>query len=184
MPSALCCGATEDRLQDRRLDLEVAEAVEVVAHLAHDPTAHREAGAHVGVREQVHVAHPVALLGVGQAVPLLRGRPQRLAREHDLGRPKGGFALLRGAEFAGHADQVVALDLLAVRPELRRQSVALEADLQRAAAVGQMREAQLAEVAHDAQAPGDGGDLAGACCEIRQQFGHRLAARNSRWEGV
>src|SRR5262249_9492631 len=139
--------------------------------------------AHVGVREQVDVAHPVARLDVLQAVPLLRRMAQRLARERDLVRPDRHLAELGLAELARDDDPVVGLDQLASFPELG-QAVPLEADLDAAAAVEKVREAQLAEVAHLLEAAGDGGLLSLAPVELGQNARDRLGSRNPWREGI
>ena len=56
------------RLEDRRLDLEKALAVEVRAHLGDDARPRRGEAPRVLVHQQVEVAPPVPLLDVGHAV--------------------------------------------------------------------------------------------------------------------
>ena len=73
--------AAVERLQDRRLDLDEADAVEVGAARGDHARAPQRVLAHVGVDHQVDVALAVARLDVGQAVVqigqrVLAGREQ------------------------------------------------------------------------------------------------------------
>jgi hypothetical protein len=65
--------AAVQRLQHRRLDLEVAEPVEERAHGRDHPRARDERAPHLGVHREVGVALPVALLGVAE--PRVPHRP-------------------------------------------------------------------------------------------------------------
>ena len=77
-------GPAGDRLHHRGLDLDVAALVEEAAHRGDHRAAHHEDAAHLGVREQVEVALAVAGLDVGEPVPLLRRRQQRLREQREL----------------------------------------------------------------------------------------------------
>ena len=70
-------GAAVERLQDGRLDLDEAAIVEEVADGADDVRALDEDLRDLVVDDEVEVAAAVARLDVGEAVELLRQRPQR-----------------------------------------------------------------------------------------------------------
>jgi hypothetical protein len=70
--------AAVHRLQDRRLDLDEAVAVQHVAHGPHDGGAVVHHPAAVGVDDEVDVALPDPQLGVGEAVVLVRQRRSAL----------------------------------------------------------------------------------------------------------
>ncbi|EQD52667.1 hypothetical protein B1A_12618, partial [mine drainage metagenome] len=67
-----------NRLHHRGLHLDEIERVEKLAQIAHDARACPEHVAAGLVDDQIHVPLPVARLHVGQAVPFVRQRPQRL----------------------------------------------------------------------------------------------------------
>src|SRR4030095_8189055 len=74
--------AAGDRVEDRRLDLEEALAVEDPADRLDDRRARLKALPRAFVRPEVDIAAAKTNLGVLQPVPLLRRRRERL-REHD-----------------------------------------------------------------------------------------------------
>ena len=78
--------AAGNRLHHRRLDLHEAAVVEELADLADDLAALEEDFLHLRVGHQIEVALAVADLGVGQPVPLLRRRTQRLGQDDEGGR--------------------------------------------------------------------------------------------------
>jgi hypothetical protein len=74
-------GAAVAGLEDRRLDLEEALAVEVAAGGRDDLRAQEGVGARLLVHEEVEVALPVAGLDVGDAVEGVRERPLDLPEQ-------------------------------------------------------------------------------------------------------
>ena len=79
-------GAAGDRLHHRRLDLEEAARVEERADARARAPRAPEDPPRLRVGDEVDVALAVAQLDVGQAVPLLRQRPQRLGEERQIAR--------------------------------------------------------------------------------------------------
>ena len=140
-------GAACDRLQDRRLDLEVAARIHEAADARHDARAHREDLRGLGVRVHVDIAAPVAELGVGQSVPLRRRRRKRLRAERHRRRPHAHLALVRAADRTfGHED-VAVVDMLRELERLRRHRRLRHAHLEVAGRVAQEEEHELAHVA-------------------------------------
>ena len=72
------------RLEDRRLDLDEALAVQIAANRRDDPRPQHEVAPHLLVHQQVEVALAVALLDVGQAVEGVRERRAVARQEHEL----------------------------------------------------------------------------------------------------
>ncbi len=138
--------AARNHLQHRRLDFHEVERVEEAAQVLHDARARAEHLAALVADDQVDVALAVALLDIGQAVPLVRQRPQRLDQQPqllDLDRELAGARLEQRAFGADDVADVPALELvvgLAERGLLQEQ-------LDRAAAIGNPGERRLA---HDA----------------------------------
>src|SRR5258707_15526062 len=112
-------------MERRRLDLEVAFALEVAPDDGEDLRALDEDLQDAVARPEVHIAAPVTQLLVDEAVPLLRRRRDGLREELDLGRPDGGLALLRVPELARDAEEIARVEHLALRPP-RAELVALE----------------------------------------------------------
>ena len=73
--------AAVQRLQDGRLDLDEALAVEVAAHRGDDPRAVDEQPARVLAGDQVELAPAVARLDVAETVVLVGRRAQRLGED-------------------------------------------------------------------------------------------------------
>jgi hypothetical protein len=82
MSSVLWCvvnGRAVLRLEHRRLDLEERAIAQKLPQRVEDRAPRHERLTHVGVGEQVDVALTISGLDIGQAVPFLGRRPQRLA---------------------------------------------------------------------------------------------------------
>jgi len=68
----LGCGTAGDGLQHRGFDFKEVTRHQEAADVGDDLRTHAEGLAHIFVDDQVNVALAVALLGVGQAVVLIR----------------------------------------------------------------------------------------------------------------
>ena len=99
------------RLQDRRLDLEEALAVEVGAHGGDDLRPRGRQLARLVVHQQVEVALPVARLAVGDAVEGVGQRLADLRQQLDLARDQRRLAAARAPRPAGGADDVAEREL-------------------------------------------------------------------------
>ncbi len=80
--------AAVERLEHRRLDLDEPRVVEEPPHRGDDPRAGDEQLAGLVAGDQVELAVAEAGLDVGQAVVLLRRRPQRLGQQRPAGDPQ------------------------------------------------------------------------------------------------
>ena len=123
-----------------------------------DLAALLEAVQDLGIGPEVHVALAVALIDVRQAVELLRRLEEALAQERQAAffDPDGDLAGLGLAQLAGGADDVAEVEQLGQRPLVGQQALA-QAHLDRAGAVAQGDEDQLADVPQQndsARAPG------------------------------
>ena len=98
--------AAGERLHHRRLDLEVAAAVEEPPEEADDRRPALEDLAGLGVHGQVEVALAVALLDVLEAVPLLRKRPEAFREKRQGTRLDRKLAGARPEELALDAQPV------------------------------------------------------------------------------
>ena len=76
--------AARYRLHHRRLDLEEVEGIERIPEVGDDARARAEHLARGLVHDEVDVALAIARLGVGQAMPLVGQRPQRLGQQPHL----------------------------------------------------------------------------------------------------
>ena len=104
-----------DRVQDRRLDLEVAAVLEEAAGERDQPAAQPEGGPGLLGDPQVDVALAVAGVGVGEAVPLVGELAPGLGQQHplldadrQLAGP-GGHHLPRDAHPVTQRERAVAL---------------------------------------------------------------------------
>ena len=153
-------GAAGDVMHHRRLHFEEAARVEPAAHRSDHLRAHHEDLARIRVHDQVDVALAVALLDVGQAVPLVRERAQRLgqqAQRVDLHRQFAGTGAGQpalGGDDVAHVPALEGVIGLA-------QGIGLEEQLEAAADVLDLCERRLAHHALGQQAPGDGDAAAG-----------------------
>jgi hypothetical protein len=106
--------AAGDVVHHRRLDFEKTARVEEVPDGAHDLGAAHEGLAHFRVDDQVDIALAVAGFLVGQAVPFLRQRPERLGQQRSFA---GMHAELAGAgahQAAGDADDIADIPVLEI----------------------------------------------------------------------
>jgi hypothetical protein len=139
-------GAARDHLHHRRLDFHEVERLEEIAQVLDDARALAEHLAALVAHDQVHVALAIALLDVGEAVPLVGQRPQRFHQQPHafrLHRELTGPGLEQRAFGAEDVADVPALEFVVRRAERG----GLQEHLDVAAAVAQLGEARLA---HDA----------------------------------
>ena len=140
-------GAAVERLEGRRLHLEVAVPVQLTPERRDDPGAGDEHLPDLVVTEQVGVAAPVAGLDVGQAVPLLRRSVERLAQHPDRRDAEGHLAGPGPEQLAGRLDEVAEV----VEPEdvlerLVAEVVLAQVELQAPGAVLDRHEQALAHL--------------------------------------
>ena len=138
-----CHGTARYDLHHRRLDFHEVQCVEEAPQVLDDPRSRAEHRPALLVYDQVHVALPVALLDVGQPVPLVRQRTQRLDQQSqpfDAHRQLSGPGLEQHALGAQHVADVPALESLVDLAE----RIALQEELDLAAAILELREARLA----------------------------------------
>ena len=149
-------GAAGVDVHDRRLDLGVATVTERAAEAGDDLVADVEGAAGLGVDDEVDVALAVPRVRVGQPVPLVGQRAQRLGQQRqvvDLDRQLPGPGRHHGA---GDADPVAAVERLdGGEPVVADDGLGHE-QLDLGATLGDGREDQLAGVALEHDAPGDG----------------------------
>ena len=162
--------AAVERLERRRLDLDVAAFVEEPADLGDQPRPLPEDLAHLGVHHEVDVALAVAEFLVGDlverlAVRLLRERdwPEALRERDEFVSLDRHLAHLRAEHRAAHTDDVADVEQLfddgvVVPLGLARllQVVALEVELDLARAVDEVHEHHFAFAPDRAEPAGDG----------------------------
>ena len=136
-------GPAGDRLHGRRLDLDVPAIAEHLAEGRDDLRASQQGGHRVGVAEQVDVALAVALLEVGQAVPLLGGGQQALGQHRQPVGEDGQLAGLRPPERAIDPDQVPEVELAGEAPADLAHLVLAHEDLDAAGPVAEFEEIDL-----------------------------------------
>lgn len=144
-------------LEDRRIDLEEALAVEELAHHARDPRPEQEALARILVHDEVEVTPAIARLHIAQAVPFFGQRPERLAEKRVVGHVDGQLSGLRADEFAAHADEVADIEVLDEPLVLFLADFLFgERNLDFAADVLYVREGQFAYDAYEEESAGGG----------------------------
>ncbi len=143
--------AAGNGLQHRRFDFEEVTLGEELADMRDDLGAHAERFAHLLVDHQVDVALAVALLGVGQAVELVRQRAQRLGQQAHAVHVDVQVALAGARQCALGGNDVAQVEVLDRLDLLGRQGLAIDVDLDAPAHVLQHHERPAVE--HDA--PGD-----------------------------
>ena len=152
--------AAVPRLQDRRLHLDEAPAVERAADRRDDARADERDLARVLVHQQVEVALPIALLDVGETVERV-GKRRVDAREHlervDLERRLASSRLRRRAD---DADDVAEMHVDLARALDRAEQ------LDPPAAVDEVEEDELAHVAARHHAAGEAALRVGGCAVV------------------
>ena len=176
-----------NRVQTRCLYFHKALAVTEVADFANDLRAILKGAAHFRIDNQIHVTAAIANIGVLQTVPLFRQRAQGLRQQLELVHANGNFALLGAEYFALDADDIANVILLKLLVLLGTQQIALDAQLDAAIPVGDVREGQLAHdaLAHHAACQTDDfafhllevlGDVRGIVGAVKPNFRKRILA--------
>ena len=135
------------RVQHGGVHLQVAPAVQELAHGGDDGAALAEGVAHLGVHNAVHIPLAVAQVGIHQAVELLRQHLEGLAQQGHGPDVDGDFPRLGAEGHAGDAQNVADVVLLEGGVLVHAQVVPGDVDLDVALPVQQMGEGSLA---HDA----------------------------------
>jgi hypothetical protein len=148
-------GAAGEPLQDRRLQLDVAAFVHVLADRGEDLRPQGEDLARALVRHQVELALPVAGLDVGDAVEEVGRVAQRLGEQHALADAERKLAPLGHVEVALHTDHVADVEILDALVGLLAEVVEAGVGLDRAGEVADVEEGRLAVDALAGHAAGD-----------------------------
>ena len=148
-----------DGLHRRRLDLDKAPLRHHLAKRRDDLRPAQERLERLRVGEQVDITPPIALLEVGQPVPLFRRRQQALGQEGELRGEDGQLAGLGVSERAVHADQVAQVQQLGEVPGLVADLLLADEDLDALGPVAELEEDDLPLPApeHDPAGHADGG---------------------------
>ena len=148
--------AAVDGLQDGRLHLQVAARVHLLADRADDVAAQPGHPAGFRVDDQVHVALAHPRLDVGEALVLVRQRPEAFRSDHEPVGEHRELAAARGDHLARHPDVVAEIDVpLPGRQRLVADLGQRDHDLNVTGAVADGGEAQLAADARQHHAAGD-----------------------------
>src|SRR5690349_19904714 len=105
-------GAARKRLHHGSLNFDVALGIEEIADGPHQLAPALEHLPYFGVGDQVHVALTVTNLNVGQTVPFLRQRQQRLSKELQALRMDRKLASFGPEQVSFHANQVAEIKQL------------------------------------------------------------------------
>jgi len=151
--------AARDRVQHRRLDLEIAAAGEMVAQHRDQPAAPSQGLATVRVHDQVEIALAVAQLDVGEAVIFLGQWPQCLGQHAQRGGVDGQFAARGAPDQPLDPDQVADIEHAQNGEARLGQKILVAENLNFAGRIVQIDE--HAAVAHRPDAAGDSHLLAG-----------------------
>ena len=146
------CRTAGIRHQHGGLDLQEAAGIQIVPDAAENSGTVDEGLAHVLVHHQIHVALPVAQIGIGQAVILLRQGLERLREQGNRAGTHRDFAALGAEHRALHADDVANVQLAAIGKGFLAHVVHLDIELNPARPILQIGEDRLAHAAlgHDA----------------------------------
>ena len=136
-------GPGRRRLQDRGLDLHEVLVVEEPPDAADDLRPGLEPFPRLLVDQQVQVAAPVAGLDVGDALPLVRQRADRLVQNGELGHRDRPLTAAGGVKRAGDADEVADFHGAGPFPDdVRAELIPGQRDLHAPAAVLNVTEDQ------------------------------------------
>ncbi len=102
-------GSAGHAFKHRCLDFQKLPAGQGGADTGDDAAAHHQAGARLGVDDQIKVTLTVNLFGIGQAMPLFGERTQGFADKGEGIDPHGDFASLGFEQRAGDANDVAQI---------------------------------------------------------------------------
>src|SRR4051812_15177967 len=166
--------AAVERLEHGGLDLDEAAGVEVAADRRDDPRAREEHLARLLVCHQVELAPAQPGLDVGEAVELLRRRPQRLGQHGEVLDAQGQLAALGPERHAVDADDVAEVEAEQQLHALLAELVDARLELDAPGAIDQIEERHLALAAARGEPPGDAVARVGllAIAELGVRLGH------------
>ena len=171
-------------LQHRCLDLDEAAVVQEATHLPHHGRAPGQQLADFWIGDQVEVAATQARLHVGQAVPLVRRRAQRLSHHHPGLRAHRLLARAGEEDGAVGADVIAQVDrLLEQRVLLRPQRILGKVKLQATGGIVDLHERRLTHDAQQRHPAGDGDDRAGLRQFLKLGVDFRAGVRPPRARG-
>ena len=165
-------------LENRRLDLDEAFAVEIRADRRDHQRADDRVAPRVLVHQQVEVALAVPDLGVGNAVERVGKRAADLPEQHHLVDGDRRLAATRLRRAAGHPHDVAQVEI--DRAGARRVAQQLDP----AAAVDEVEEDELPHLPAPEHAPGGAHDRLGLCARLEPlrlgaHFGERHRVRKA-----
>ena len=135
--------AAELDTQRRRLDFDEPAAVEEASDGGHGGEPDLEHATRLGIHDQVDVALPEPRVDVGEAVPLVGQRPQRLRKQLERADLHRQLTAARGHHRALDADPVAEVELVELHVRLIADRVARDEELHRVALVAHGGERQL-----------------------------------------
>ena len=175
-------GTPGDALEHRRFDLEITALVEEVAHGGDHLRAGDEHRRAFLVRHQVEVALAILQLAVGDTVPLVGHRAQRLREDGEILDLDGRLADPGGEGFALDADPVAAVEAFEDGELVFGQLLDRDETLDLAVDVADVEEARLTHVAQAGDATRHLDLL--LLFEVLTQSGGRVGGLEGRAEGV
>ena len=149
------CGPAVKRLEHRRFHFDEATRIEKTPQRLHHAAALHKYFAHLRVHEHVRVALAIAQLDVGQAMPLLGQRQQRLCEEGQLVNVDGEFASLGAKQVSARANVITDIEQLVELEAFFPDRIFLDVNLKLPPALLQKEEGGLAHSANRHDAPGD-----------------------------
>ena len=142
-------------MERRRFDFQEALAIEKVTETLDDDAPRAEHGRGLVIRDEVHVAAAIPDVDVGEAVPLVGQRAQRLRQELESVDLHRELALAGGHHGAFGADPVAEIEVGKVIEPLVTDDGLGDEELQLARAIAQGGEDQLALLAQQHRPPRD-----------------------------
>src|SRR5450755_2124364 len=150
-------GAAGDRMERRPFDFDEALAIQCFADGADDLGAVEKPRHDALAVDEVEIAHPLAELGIGEAVVLFGRSGQALAQDRESLGEDGKLAGLGAAQLAVDADDVAEVETLGELPAVADLFLADE-ELELARHVADVDEEKLAGISLEDNAAG-GPDL-------------------------
>lgn len=149
-------GTTRLHVQHRRLHLDVAAAVQRAPEAGDDLVADAERAPGLLVDDEIRVALAEAGVGVGEAVPLVGERAHRFRQQLEVLHLHAQLALASGHDRAVHAHPVAEVEVAQRLERFVADDGFGDEQLHFVVAVAHRGEDELAGVAHQHHAPGDG----------------------------